>query len=250
MDRLFGLIGKTLTHSFSQKYFREKFDSLQITDSDYLLFELEHIEQFPEVLERHPNLLGLNVTIPYKQAVIPFLHEMDPTAAKIGAINTIRIEKSGQLKGYNTDFYGFKESLEKWLKPPFSHMRALVLGTGGASKAVKAALNAMDISFIEVSRRAQGETIDYQMLNDDPVYLKNHHLIINTTPLGMTPNVDDVPELRYEQLDGRHYLYDLVYNPVETLFLKMGKENGAAIKNGLEMLHLQAEKAWEIWNAH
>lgn len=249
MMDLYGLIGRTLKHSFSQKYFRKKFSLENIANKDYLLFELLDITEFPALLKNYPALLGLNVTIPYKQDVIKYIHTLHPKAKEIGAVNTIKIGTNGLLTGYNTDYFGFKQSLETWLKPPFEAHRALVLGSGGASKAVIAALKAMNILYTQVSRTAGAEMVSYASLHEGPSFFDSHTLIVNTTPLGTSPNIDEAPLIPYEQLSEKHYLYDLVYNPTETLFLKRGKEKGARTKNGLEMLELQAEKAWEIWNS-
>lgn len=248
MTRLYGLIGKTLKHSFSQNFFREKFKREGIADSDYYLYELESIGDFPALLENNPALRGLNVTIPYKLEVMQFIDHLDPRSKEIGAVNTIKISK-GQTKGYNTDYLGFKLSLQNWLPSPHNQYKALVLGTGGASKAVIAALNDLQISYKYVSRRATQESMSYQDLQNTKNILENYRLIINTTPLGMSPNIQEAPILPYYQITKNHYFYDLVYNPAETLFLKHGKDRGAKTKNGLEMLELQAEKAWEIWNS-
>ncbi len=249
MTKLYGLIGKTLHHSFSQKYFRTKFLKEGINDSDYLLFELPAIQEFPKILEAHPGLRGLNVTIPYKLEVMPFLDEIDPVAKEIGAVNTIKFKSGGKRIGYNTDYLGFKISLEKRLRDPLTTYKALVLGTGGASKAVVAALKDLGIDYKYISRTTSKDAISYQQLNSSPEILNTHRLIINTTPLGTSPNVNAAPDIPYEWISDQHFLYDLVYNPAETRFLMNGKAKGADIKNGLEMLELQAEKAWEIWNS-
>jgi len=249
MIRLYGLIGKTLKHSFSQKYFRSKFEKESISNCDYELFELEDISQFPGLIKRYENLRGLNVTIPYKQVVMPYLVDVEGKAKEIGAVNTIKILNKERLIGHNTDYWGFKLSLEKWAAPSLSHISALVLGTGGASKAIEVVLKDLGIPYQRVSRTAQEGAINYQDLAGDPSLVPSHQLIINTTPLGTSPNVDEAPAIPYDQITSQHYLYDLVYNPAETLFLKKGKERGAQIKNGLEMLEIQAEKAWEIWNS-
>ncbi|HVD97302.1 MAG TPA: shikimate dehydrogenase [Cytophagaceae bacterium] len=242
---LYGLIGFPLTHSFSKKYFTEKFQKENIADSRYELFEIKEAPQVLEVVKNNPELKGLNVTIPHKENVLPFLNELDPAARAIGAVNVIKI-KNGKLKGYNSDYYGFRESLVRFLGET-THARALVLGTGGAAKAVKAALKDLNITCVFVSRRKEEDNISYDEL--DETILAEHKLIINTSPLGMYPKTDAYPEIPYEYLTPRHYLFDLVYNPEETMFMKKGAERGAHTKNGLEMLYLQAEKAWEIWNA-
>lgn len=248
MTKLYGLIGKTLKHSFSQNFFREKFAKENIHNSDYHLFELESIKAFPSLLANNPELVGINVTIPYKLEVMPFLNHLDSRAKEIGAVNTIKISNN-ETTGFNTDYLGFIISLENWLSPPFDHHKALVLGTGGASKAVVAALNDLGIAYKYVSRNATAESMGYQELLHNNDIIDSYHLIINTTPLGMSPNIDAAPSLPYDRITKGHYLYDLVYNPAETLFLKHGKDRGAKTKNGLEMLTLQAEKAWEIWNS-
>lgn len=243
----YGLIGFPLSHSFSKKYFAEKFEKEGIKDSEYDLFEIENIENFWNLIEpKIPGLKGLNVTIPHKENVIPFMDEMDAAAEEIGAVNVIKISSEGVLKGYNSDYYGFKISLEKFAGSDLNEIKALVLGTGGASKAVKQALKDLTIEFISVSRTASDTSIAYEDISTE--IIKNHKLIINTTPLGMYPKVDACPSLPYEQIGEGYYLYDLVYNPEETLFMKKGRENGAKAIHGLEMLIGQAEKAWEIWN--
>lgn len=240
--KLFGLIGYPLSHSFSKRYFTQKFESEKI-DAQYENYPLKAIEEFPALIKNY-NLSGINVTIPYKQDVIPYLDSMSEEAKKIGAVNTIQI-RDGKLKGNNTDCYGFEQSLLPFLKP--SHKHALVLGTGGASKAVVFVLDKLGIEWKYVSRTKFSNVLTYKEINAEIV--KSHPLIINTTPLGMYPNVEECPEIDYDAIGENHLLYDLVYNPEETLFLQKGKSKGATIKNGLEMLHLQAEKAWEIWNS-
>lgn len=244
METLFGLIGYPLTHSFSKKYFTEKFERENISGHRYELFEMQDPSELLKVIAKHPELKGVNVTIPHKEKVMTLLDSIDPAAEKIGAVNVIRIN-DGKLRGYNSDYYGFKLSLEKILDGDLPEA-ALILGTGGASKAVKAALEELKIPFQEVS--SSGKTkFSYSDLS--PEVIRANRLIINSTPLGMYPKVDTCPELPYEAIGKKHYLYDLVYNPAETLFMKKGKERGAKTANGLEMLHLQAEKAWEIWNS-
>ncbi len=243
-DRLFGLIGYPLSHSFSKKYFSQKFGEEGITSAYYELFPLEQIEQFPELMQSYPNLVGLNVTIPYKQAVMPYLDTIDPAAAEVGAVNTIRVE-DGRLTGYNTDVYGFEISLRVFLgNQPVKE--ALVLGTGGAAKAVMYVLHKMDITYQTVSRDAEKGDLTYTDM--DELLLSNISLIINTTPLGMAPHMERAPDLPYWSLNSTHFLYDLVYNPEKTVFLSEGIQRSCPTKNGLEMLYLQAEKAWSIWN--
>jgi shikimate dehydrogenase len=245
--RIFGLIGFPLSHSFSKKYFTEKFEREQIPECRYELFELKSITELLGLIDSQPDLQGLNVTIPYKQEVKQYIHQYDKSAEKVGAVNVIKVHVDKTLTGYNSDYYGFKLSLEDWL--PHLNFRALVLGTGGASKAVIPALDDLGIANILVSRSGGNGLISYNELNENPKYYQTHRLIINTTPLGMSPNVDSCPELNYQLMNHDNYLYDLVYNPLETKFMLQGKANGAQVKNGLEMLHLQAEKSWEIWNS-
>lgn len=243
MEKIFGLVGKNIGHSFSKKYFTDRFSKDNL-DYEYLNFDIADIGQLPEIVQKHPNLGGLNVTIPYKETVIPYLDKLSKKAAKIGAVNTIRFTKSGKRKGYNTDCHGFEESLYPLLQS--HHKKALILGTGGASKAVAFALEQLDILYTFVSREPAGNTIGYDRINSTT--FDNFQIIINCTPLGMSPNVDACPELPYEHFTSKHIAYDLIYNPEETLFLQKARERGAVTKNGLEMLILQAEKAWKIWN--
>lgn len=240
--RKFGLIGKKLGHSFSKKYFTEKFLREGVTDAGYELYELPSAEELPQLLRQEPELVGLNVTVPYKEQVIPLLDELDEAAAKIGAVNTIKIS-GGRTKGYNTDYIGFRDSLEAFYP---EQEQALVLGTGGAAKAVWAALDALQIPYKCVSRQAGEEQLCYAQLT--PELLQKYNLIINTTPLGMYPQVQEAPELPYESITSGHYFYDLVYNPEQTLFLQHAAGKGAKVLNGLPMLRLQAEAAWNIWN--
>ncbi len=243
----YGLIGYPLEQSFSQKFFAAKFKNETI-NAEYLNFELESIGEFPEIIEDNETLKGLNVTIPYKERVMPFLTELDSEAEKVGAVNTIKIcEKYGKpcLTGFNTDVYGFEETLKPYIKP--HHTKALILGTGGASKAVRYVLNKLGIGFELVSTKQRKGTIGYADITDDIII--DHKLIINTTPLGMSPNTNGFPDLPYKAITTEHLLYDLIYNPAETVFLKNGKNNGATTVNGEAMLKKQAEKAWEIWNS-
>ncbi len=234
-----GLIGYPLSHSFSPGYFADKFCTLGLTDADYQAYPIERIEMVRELLDG--DMTGLNVTIPYKEQVIPYLDELSDEAEQIGAVNTITIV-GGHTTGYNTDVDGFENSL----KPCFGDVlpeRALILGTGGASKAVKYVLNRLGISYQMVSRTKGDLTYD----EITPEVIAEHHLIVNTTPLGMYPKVDTCPHLPYDYLTPDHILYDLVYNPEKTLFLTRGQEKGSTVKNGHDMLILQAERAWEIW---
>jgi len=242
-----GLIGYPLTHSFSKKYFGEKFKQEEIAGYNYELFPIPTIEDLPKLIAAHPNLLGLNITIPYKQAALPYLDIISEEAQKVGAVNTIKFH-NGKLKGYNTDVYGFEISLRKLLataETPLHQLNALVLGTGGAAKAVTYVLDKLQIKAQLVSRSKKKGQITYQDI--DAVCMQNHQIIVNTTPLGMSPNIDNAPDLPYKHLSYQHFLYDLVYNPEVTKFLQMGLNNNSKIMNGLEMLYLQAEKSWSIW---
>lgn len=243
--RKFGLIGKKLGHSFSKKYFTAKFEREGIADAQHDLYELEQVEDLKHLLQREPELVGLNVTIPYKQEVIPLLNELDDAAARIGAVNTIKI-KNGHTKGYNTDYIGFRDTLESFY-PKEKYKKALVLGTGGASKAVCTALADLGIPYTSVSRTpAQGE-LSYEQLTEG--MLQEYNLIVNTTPLGMAPNTNTLPAIPYEGITPEHFAYDIVYNPEKTLFLERCEAAGAKIMNGIGMLHGQAEAAWDIWNS-
>lgn len=239
----FGLIGFPLSHSFSQQYFTEKFQQLGLRDYVYENYSFENIHELSAVIEQHPDLQGFNITIPHKKAIIPFLHAQSEVVKATGACNCIQI-KNGQLIGYNTDVIGFEQSLQPFMKA--WHKKALILGTGGASAAVEYVLQKMNITYQFVSRNAHSNQIKYEDV--DAAILSTHHLIINTTPLGMYPNTEACPEINYALLSSRHHLYDLIYNPAETLFMKRGKEQGATVQNGKEMLILQAEESWRIWN--
>ncbi len=245
--KTFGLVGFPLTHSWSAEYFSRKFRELNLPDHEYRLYPIQSVEKILDILSGNPSLLGLNVTIPHKVAILPFLDELSTGAQEVGAVNCINvIRNSGKTKliGYNTDVFGFTLSLERLIQPHHTH--ALVLGTGGASKAVVYALKQMGIRHTLVSRcPSHVGIISYEDLTK-PI-IADHSLIINTTPASMFPAVSGLPEIPYEFLSSRHLLFDLVYNPEETLFLRKGREAGATIKNGLEMLQLQAERSWEIW---
>jgi len=230
-----------LSHSFSPAYFKKKFAALHI-DALYESFPIADINDLPALLDTHPDIEGLSVTIPYKETVIPLLDAVDDTAAQVGAVNCISI-KNGRKKGYNTDIIGFEQSLVPLLTPRHTH--ALIMGTGGASAAVAYVLAQLGIPFQKVSRTEKSDCIAYGQLTADIV--SSHRLIINTTPVGMYPHADAAPPMPYSSITDQHLLYDLIYNPEETLFLKRGKENGAVIKNGFEMLQLQAEASWDIW---
>lgn len=244
--RQFGLIGYPLGHSFSKRFFTEKFQSENI-DAAYETYPLENIQLFSELIQK-VELSGINVTIPYKEQVIPYLNELDEAAAEIGAVNVIRFTRVNgklQLKGYNTDAIGFENSLKPLLKP--HHSKALILGTGGASKAIRFVLNKLGIETQYVSRTASEGKITYGELNKD--IINKYSVIVNASPLGTFPKVDECPAIPYEFLTANHLLYDVVYNPAETLFLKKGKEKGATGINGEAMLTGQAIAAWEIWNS-
>lgn len=243
--RTFGLLGRSLAHSFSQRYFSQKFDRLGLTDCHYELFELAEASELPQLLTRYPDLAGLNVTIPYKEKIWPYLTRVAPSAALVGAVNVIAFLADGSLVGHNTDYVGFRESLRKFYPPDGPNRRALVLGTGGAAKAVAVALHELNIPHQLVSRAPLGAGLTYKELN--PSLLARYSLIVNTTPLGTFPAVGECPPLPYAALTPQHYLFDLIYNPRETLFLQRGLAAGAHIQNGFEMLELQAEAAWDIW---
>lgn len=241
---MFGLIGKPLGHSFSAKFFNKKFSEEGIPEH-YDLFPLDDIKDLETLINNHPDLRGLNVTIPYKQQVIPFLSSLDEDASEIGAVNVIKFLPDGKLKGYNTDAIGFRDSISPLLKP---HMKkALVLGTGGASKAICHVLRKLGLSVLKVSRNAKDDTLSYSQLTPD--IISTHHVIVNTTPLGMWPHTEEAPAIPYSLLTPDHLCYDLVYNPEVTEFMKRASEKGAAVKNGLDMLHGQALAAWEIWTS-
>jgi len=244
---VFGLLGKNISYSFSKKYFTDKFNQLGLLDHSYENFDMESIDNFPIVLnENIDNLKGLNVTIPYKEDVFKYLDELDEEAEKIGAVNTIKILDGYRLKGFNTDVYGFEKSLEPFLKKHIEY--ALILGTGGASKAIAFALNKLNISFLFVSRKPnKKDTISYKEMDEN--ILNKYSLIINCTPLGTFPKIDEFPQIPYEFLNENHLLFDLIYNPSKSKFLEKGEKKGATIKNGEEMLELQADKSWKIWNS-
>lgn len=240
----FGLLGRNINYSFSKGYFTDKFNNENFEGCTYENFDIQEIDAFIEIIKNTPDLKGLNVTIPYKEAIIPFLDKLSKKAALIGAVNTIKITKKGKLKGYNTDYYGFKKSLEPLLKS--HHKKALILGTGGASKGVAFALDELNIPYTFVSREATENAIDYNRIN--ATTFDNYQIIINSTPVGTSPNTEAFPLIPYEYFTKNHIAFDLIYNPAETQFLKKAKEQGAQIKNGLDMLIFQAEKAWDIWN--
>lgn len=245
MDK-YGLIGFPLGHSFSKSFFNEKFQNEGI-DAEYINFEIKGIDELPEVLATNPELRGLNVTIPYKEKVLSFLDYISVEARAIGAVNVIRVDHKGDdvvLKGYNSDVIGFTKSIEPLLET--FHRKALILGTGGASKAINYGLKSLGLETVLVSRFERPGTIQYKDITPDVV--KEYNVIVNCTPSGMFPHYDECPDLPYEALDNHNLLYDLIYNPDETLFMKKGGERGAQTKNGLEMLLLQAFASWDFWN--
>lgn len=245
-EKIYGLIGYPLVHSFSKTYFNQKFESENI-NARYVNFEIQEVDELMEVVSENENLCGLNVTIPYKEQVIPYLDDVDEAAREVGAVNVIKFirGKDGlKLKGYNSDIIGFTDSIKSMLKP--YHTAALVLGTGGAAKAVCYSLRKLGLEVQLVSRKKSAETLVYEELTKNDI--KAHKVIVNTTPLGMYPNVDTCPDLPYRFLTPQHLCYDLIYNPDETKFLRLSKEAGAEVKNGLEMLLLQAFASYEIWN--
>ncbi len=246
MEKVFGLIGQTVSHSFSKAYFDEKFFREGLRDHHYELFPLTSIKDIEKLITDTKGLSGLNVTLPYKEQVIKFLDEVDPVAKKIGAVNVIKF-KDGKRKGFNTDSDAFFETIEKWL-PKDKKFNALILGTGGSSKAVQEALTKLKIPFKLVSRDAKKGDYSYEDLKKNSKLLSESHLVINTTPLGMHPNTDTIPPIDFEEITSEHFVYDLIYNPARTMFLQKAEIRGATIKNGLEMLHVQAEKSWTIWN--
>jgi shikimate dehydrogenase len=242
--RQYGLIGKNISYSFSKKYFTEKFALGNQVDCTYENFDIQSIEEFPNIIANNPDLKGLNVTIPYKEVVIPYLNKLSKKAAQIGAVNVIRFTKKGKLKGYNSDCYGIMKSLKPLLQP--YHKKALILGTGGAAKAVAFALENLEILYTFVSREEKAGMIDYNRIN--VTTFEHYHIIINCTPLGTSPNIKEFPPIPYNFFTEKHIAFDLIYNPEETQFLKKAKKKGAVTKNGFEMLEHQAEKSWKIWN--
>jgi shikimate dehydrogenase len=256
--RTFGLIGFPLGHSFSKRYFTDKFEREQIEDCQYDLFPMEFVAHLPVLLDQNPSLCGLNVTIPHKQAVIPYLDGMDAAAKAVGAVNCIKIDADGRLTGYNTDAIGFKQSLKnkadgKWASVP---TQAIVLGNGGAARAVFYVLQQLGIPYQVISRKPDPNNAieqDWKALPSIISGIKKHSpdspvLVVNTTPVGMAPNTDMCPELPFELLDKRFLIFDLIYNPTETVLLRQAASKGCATLNGLEMLYLQADAAWEVWN--
>jgi shikimate dehydrogenase len=242
--KVYGLIGKNIDYSFSKKYFTERFANTNSVDCVYENFDLASIDDFSSVLQSHPNVAGLNVTIPYKESVIPYLQLLSKKAIAIGAVNVIRFMKNGKLKGYNSDYFGFKKALKPLLKP--HHKKALILGTGGSSKAVAFALEELGITSTFVSRDASKSSVTYDWLN--ATTFENFQIVVNCTPLGTSPDVAEFPPIPYQFFTEKHLAFDLIYNPAETQFLQRAKQHGAITKNGKDMLVFQAEKAWKIWN--
>lgn len=244
--KLYGLIGNPLTHSLSKKYFDEKFKKENFLSYQFQNFALDHIEQIIEIVQNNSSLYGFAITIPYKQAIIPFLHFTSAEVLQIQACNCVKII-DGKFYGYNTDIIGFKKSFTELLQP--HHNKALILGTGGAAKAVQFVLKKLGISFLNVSRKIINETtITYQQINQQ--LLEEYTIIINTTPLGTFPNTNECPDIPYQLVTANHYLFDLVYNPPLTKFLQLGQQHKAIIKNGSDMLTIQAEENWKIWESN
>jgi shikimate dehydrogenase len=243
-DKIFGLVGRNISYSFSAGYFTTKFKELGLKKYSYTNFDIENIDKLKKIIKKTEGLRGLNVTIPYKEEVIPLLNKLSKNAEIIGAVNTITVSKKGKTKGYNTDYYGFKKALEPLLLP--HHTKALILGTGGASKAVAYALRKMMIEYDFVSRTGSETVFAYDELDAD--VFADYQIIINTSPVGTFPDIDECPPLDYSLFTENHIAFDLVYNPAETKFLRLAKQSGADTENGYAMLVHQAEKAWEIWN--
>lgn len=240
----FGLLGRNISYSFSKGYFTEKFKIENLEGCTYENFDLPHISEFSDTIATGTDIKGINVTIPYKEEVIPYLDSLSKKATRIGAVNTIKVTKKGKLKGYNTDYYGFKKSLQPLLSS--HHQRALILGTGGASKGIAFALEELGIAYTFVSRSDKENAIAYTSLN--AITFNNYQIVINCTPIGTSPDVAASPAIPYDLFTDRHIAYDLIYNPEETQFLRQAKAKGATTKNGYDMLVFQAEKSWEIWN--
>ncbi|SKB40363.1 shikimate dehydrogenase [Salegentibacter holothuriorum] len=240
--KTFGLLGKNISYSFSRTYFTEKFKKENI-DAKYYNFDLQNINQFRDVIKEMPELQGLNVTIPYKQEILDFLDDLAPEAKEIGAVNTVKVN-GNKLIGYNTDYIGFSESIKPLLKT--QHNKALILGTGGASKAIAYALKKLEIEYKFVSRSSGNDRLKYEDLSEE--IIRDHKVIINTTPVGTFPDIEKYPKFPIQYLTNKHLVYDLIYNPETTQLLALAKEQGATVKNGLKMLELQAESAWNIWN--
>ena len=243
-SKQFGLLGRNISYSFSKGYFTKKFATENIKNCSYENFDIPEITDFTEIIKKNPAVQGLNVTIPYKEAVLPFLDELSEKAKSIGAVNTIKFTKNGKAKGYNTDYFGFMESLKPLLQA--HHKKALILGTGGASKGVAFALKELNIDYLFVSRSEKENGITYDQIHAST--FDEYQIIINCSPVGTSPNVEAYPLIPYHYFTQQHIAYDLIYNPEETEFLKKAKNQGAQTKNGMDMLVFQAEKSWEIWN--
>ena len=243
MKIVYGLVGRNLGHSYSRQFFHRKFEDLRLTDHEYRLFEIPTVEGFPAICS-DPTLHGLNITIPYKQTVIPFLDDLDSLAERIGSVNVVSIGSDRRTTGYNTDYHGFKSSVEGWIPSNIDH--ALVLGSGGSSRAVQAALEDMGFEVTVVSRNPNGDQIGYGDMMGAEI-LQSNQLIVNTTPVGMWPNTTEMPDVPLDSIGKGHYVMDLIYNPEKTPLLDQAEARGAKVANGLEMLRLQAEKSWEIW---
>lgn len=245
-SKLFGLLGRDISYSFSRGYFTKKFTALNLEHHSYVNFDIPKIEDFHSIIENNKSIKGINVTIPYKEEVMAYLDKIDKTAKEIGAVNTIKITKRGNLKGYNSDVVGFEKSIVPLLEK--HHKKALILGTGGASKAIAYALKLNNIKYKFVSRKPKTKKqISYNDLSQE--IMQDYSIIVNSTPLGTSPDVDKCPAIPYQFITSKHLLYDLIYNPEISKFLANGKANGAKIKNGYEMLELQAEESWRIWNS-
>ena len=240
----FGLIGKNISYSFSKSFFNEKFRKENLKDCTYENFDFQDIAELPEHLKNNPNVNGMNVTIPYKEVIIPYLHKLSKKASKIGAVNVVKISKKRKLKGYNSDCYGFKKALKPLLQK--HHKKALILGTGGASKGVAFALGELNIEYAFVSRSGNTNTIPYDKIDEKT--FDEYQIFINASPVGTFPNIEECPNLPYQFFSKNHIAFDLIYNPEVTEFLKRASENGAQTKNGYDMLVYQAEKSWDIWN--
>jgi shikimate dehydrogenase len=244
-NKVFGLLGKNISYSFSRGYFSKKFEALGLKKHEYKNFDIQEIADFPAIINSETLFGGMNVTIPYKEEVIPYLDTLDKTAKEVGAVNTIKFTKRGNSKGYNTDVVGFENSILPFLKE--HHKYALILGTGGASKAIAFALKKNNIKYKFVSRNPSGKNeISYTELTEE--MLHKYHVIVNCTPIGTSPDIHVSPNIPYQFLTEKHLLFDLIYNPAISAFLAKGKEKGASIKNGYEMLEMQAEESWRIWN--
>ena len=240
----FGLIGKNISYSFSKSFFNEKFQRENLNDCTYENFDFQDIAELPALLKNNPNIKGMNVTIPYKEVIIPFLDKLSKKASKIGAVNVVKISKKRKLKGYNSDCYGFKKALKPLLLK--HHKKALILGTGGASKGVAFALEELNIDYSFASRSEHPDNISYDKIDKNT--FDAYQIFINCTPVGTFPNIENCPDLPYQFFKKDHIAFDLIYNPEVTEFLKRASENGAQIKNGYDMLVFQAEKSWDIWN--